>query len=344
MLKRAEFYLILITIICSSTVFLFKEKTVVKFNSFDFQLNMFLLDADSKSTQEYFTNFEKDFEALVIINKNLKLQTEKMKGMSVTDEHFVQELQIFQNEVKDIKNMMDTAFDSILYVSFFLLTIAVFIIIFKNYKKIKELSKIKIINDIQNKISRDLHDTVIQDLKALKLYVDKNDIKSNELKEYYLNQAYNETRYLMSSINHVDFNEDFTKILRDTLRTFENNFKIRTQFFEATELIQNFELQKKIEIYRIFQEALNNIARHSKASLVTVKIIDSILINKKVVKLIINDNGIGIKDEDFEKENHYGLKNIAERVELLGGDIKITGCEEENGEKNGTTISIDFTY
>lgn len=181
MLKRAEFYLILITIICSSTVFLFKEKTVVKFNSFDFQLNMFLLDADSKSTQEYFTNFEKDFEALVIINKNLKLQTEKMKGMSVTDEHFVQELQIFQNEVKDIKNMMDTAFDSIFYVSFFLLTIAVFIIIFKNYKKIKELSKIKIINDIQNKISRDLHDTVIQDLKALKLYVDKNDIKSNEL-------------------------------------------------------------------------------------------------------------------------------------------------------------------
>lgn len=340
--KRIEFYLILIALICLSVIFFFKSKTVTRFNSFDSNLNTFLIESDSTTPEIFFTDFEENFEALIVLDRKLKTHIEKLKYSKVSDTKFKDELIIFQSQVKEIQKRITFAYDSILYSAIFLLATAIFIIFYKNSEKIKELTNIKLVNETQNKISRDLHDTVIQDLKALKLYLDKNDSESIEMKEYYLNQAYNEARYLMSSINDIDFSDNFIEILRKMLKVFENNHKIKTQFFEATDILQTFELSRKIEIFRIFQESLNNIARHSKATLVTVKIIDSIFEKKQTVKITISDNGIGIKNEDFEKENHYGLKNIKERVELSNGKIEIKNESTENGERNGTTIAMEW--
>mgnify|MGYP000465855718 CR=1 FL=1 len=75
------------------------------------------------------------------------------------------------------------------------------------------------------------------------------------------------------------------------------------------------------EIYRIFQELLTNIARHSGASRVRV-ILDSKGGN---VRLIVRDNGRGITREQLANTNSLGLLSIRERAALVGGRVEIRG-------------------
>lgn len=340
--RRIEFYLIASSLCCFSLIFWFKGKTEARFNDFEIMLNTFLMEKNPQSAEVFFEGFEKEFEPLIFLDDEIKTLAAGMKADSVYGDGFRDNLLKFHNRIKTLRQKMSLSYDSILYESIFFLVLAVVIILNRNFDKIQKLSKINLMNDVQNQISRDLHDTVIQDLKLLKLYLDKNDDESNSMREFYLNQAYNEARYLMSSINDIDLKSDFIEILRKVTRNFELNHKIRTQFFEATTLIHDFDLSRKAEIYRIFQESFSNIARHANADTVTVKIIDSVMKEKQSVKIIISDNGIGIKDADFEKENHYGLKNIKERVERSGGTMMISSGTNESGEKRGTTITIEY--
>jgi len=92
--------------------------------------------------------------------------------------------------------------------------------------------------------------------------------------------------------------------------------------------------QKEIILFRIVQESLNNIVRHSKASLIQVQL------HYEVEKLVlsIHDNGIGFNVENLhQKENCHsvGLKNIIKRSSLLNATHKITSTPGK-----GTTIII----
>jgi signal transduction histidine kinase len=74
----------------------------------------------------------------------------------------------------------------------------------------------------------------------------------------------------------------------------------------------------KAVIYRILQEAMNNIAKHSKANLVSIS-----LMRKKDdrIELVIEDNGIGFDMESAKKG--LGLGSMRERAELSGGSFDI---------------------
>jgi len=83
----------------------------------------------------------------------------------------------------------------------------------------------------------------------------------------------------------------------------------------------------KIALYRIAQEALTNIERHSGATEVSVLVRGT----KSGAVLRIQDNGHGMPTN--RREGHgLGLRNIAERVEQLGGTLRIVS------NKSGTTI------
>jgi signal transduction histidine kinase len=85
-------------------------------------------------------------------------------------------------------------------------------------------------------------------------------------------------------------------------------------------------------IYRIVQEAINNIVKHSKASEALVQINN----HDNNLHITIEDNGIG-----FNINNKYeglGLKNIRSRVELLKGELNI----ESNDTGTSIQINIDL--
>jgi two-component system, NarL family, sensor histidine kinase UhpB len=88
-----------------------------------------------------------------------------------------------------------------------------------------------------------------------------------------------------------------------------------------------------ITLFRIFQEALNNIMKHAQASKVRV------LIHNRInsVDLTVSDNGCGLSEPDRLKPRSFGLRGIQERVARFNGVVKITS---KSGQ--GTTIAVSI--
>ena len=86
-----------------------------------------------------------------------------------------------------------------------------------------------------------------------------------------------------------------------------------------------------IALFRIVQEALNNIAKHAKATHVDVVLDD---VDDEIV-LTVRDNGIGIPAVNPGGLVTHGLRGMRERVAYLGGSVRVNGAEGK-----GTTIII----
>ena len=84
-------------------------------------------------------------------------------------------------------------------------------------------------------------------------------------------------------------------------------------------------------VFRIFQEALTNVARHSRAT----KVEDSIKKDAKGLVLMVRDNGRGIPEEEVVRSKSLGLVGMRERALILGGMVEIKG---EKGK--GTTVIL----
>ena len=86
-----------------------------------------------------------------------------------------------------------------------------------------------------------------------------------------------------------------------------------------------------ISVFRVFQEALTNVARHSGAT--------KLFVNFKYVggglQLWVHDNGQGIDQEAVNTTESFGLVGIRERINALDGEMQITG-----GPGEGTTLEI----
>ena len=105
--------------------------------------------------------------------------------------------------------------------------------------------------------------------------------------------------------------------------------------WEIDDLDGLFSEGEEITLYRIVQEALSNIVRHSGATEATVEIKKS----KGNITLTISDNGRGFAlDKQLEnKRSHLGLISIEERSRMLGGT-----CSIRTAKGRGTTISINI--
>jgi len=78
--------------------------------------------------------------------------------------------------------------------------------------------------------------------------------------------------------------------------------------------------EQSITLFRVFQEAINNIMKHAAAKRVEVEIIYS----NDCVDLIISDDGKGFDTEDRYKPRSFGLRGIQERIGQMGGTVNIT--------------------
>jgi len=84
-------------------------------------------------------------------------------------------------------------------------------------------------------------------------------------------------------------------------------------------------------IYRIFQEALTNVARHSNASRVEIRVRE----RSGELFFEIRDDGRGIVSEQIEDPASLGLAGIRERADMLGGTALIEGIPGR-----GTIVSV----
>jgi len=94
-----------------------------------------------------------------------------------------------------------------------------------------------------------------------------------------------------------------------------------------------FDIDVSTTMFRIFQEVLTNVARHSRATRVDIEL----TVAADRIGLDVLDNGVGITDTDMSGKKSLGLLGMHERALLFGGELKITGTA---GHGTRVTVSI----
>ena len=87
-------------------------------------------------------------------------------------------------------------------------------------------------------------------------------------------------------------------------------------------------------VFRIFQEILTNVARHSRATRVDIDLDGE---RRPASRLEVVDNGVGIADGDLHGRKSLGLLGMQERALLFGGEVNITGTPG-----HGTRVSVSI--
>lgn len=127
--------------------------------------------------------------------------------------------------------------------------------------------------------------------------------------------------------------EGLTKTLNLMSKQIETVFKIKFQN-EIDGVDNLFSEEEELSIYRIVQESLNNLVKHSGAKNAQIKVKRTNLNFIEKIEISIIDDGKGFNRTSLKKTG-LGLVNIAQRTELLGGTLKIYSSPDK-----GTTVSV----
>ncbi|TFG35649.1 MAG: PAS domain S-box protein, partial [Nitrospirales bacterium] len=119
------------------------------------------------------------------------------------------------------------------------------------------------------------------------------------------------------------------------LQEFADRTEIQHEFVTALDYV-NLEKNTSTAVFRIFQEALTNVLRHSRATkvVVTLREGDKSLFGDENIIFEIRDNGKGITEEEILNPESLGLLGMKERVLAFGGELSI------RGEPGGGTVLI----
>jgi len=213
---------------------------------------------------------------------------------------------------------------------------------------LKDLSKeiIRAQEEERKSISRDLHDEIGQSLTAISFNLEILN-QSIQNKDANTSQRLTDSKKLVTKTMQ-DIHR-FVHELRPTLlddlglasainslaRKFSERTGINVSVSDQDSRQQNINANTEIVLYRIFQEALNNISKHSQAKHVKV----DLYIEKSWINLSIADDGVGFKISDLSDtitgRGGLGIKGMKERVRLIDGKLDLTSKPEA-----GTTVFV----
>ncbi|EFH80323.1 integral membrane sensor signal transduction histidine kinase [Ktedonobacter racemifer DSM 44963] len=190
----------------------------------------------------------------------------------------------------------------------------------------------------RNRLARELHDSVKQQIFALSIWVrntkglighDEEAARQqiNEA-EQVIRQTQQELTALIRELRPVALSDkNLAQALQEYAHTWQKQTGISVTFEGSEAQLASPNIEEAF--FRIAQEALTNVARHSQASAVTLR-----LAVGEVVTLSISDNGRGF-DVRQANQQGVGLSSMRERIQALRGHIEI---QSEEGQ--GTMITL----
>ncbi len=211
-----------------------------------------------------------------------------------------------------------------------------------NYEKNLLKTRLEIQEQTFQHISREIHDNISLSLTLAKLNL--NTINWHENNESVLKVDSSIELLTKSILELSDISKSLNAdiiIYQGLLQALEEEIQRITKAsslaieFEITGTPVYFDAQKELIIFRIIQEAFNNIIKHAKATIAKISLhyIETNLI------VTIGDNGLGFDTQLSEHKGHAGLKNMENRVHILKGEISIN-----SNHGKGTTLSFTIPF
>lgn len=235
--------------------------------------------------------------------------------------------------------------------------------LFKDHEKIKkalEESKkianvltqeiIKAQENERQRIARDLHDNVAQELASLIISNDglfdgyeaiPHDVRRRAMKNSRtLKRAIESIRELVYDLRPPSLDQlGLVKTISQYCNDFSEANMLNVDFYSAGVEELELDFDTEINIYRVIQEALNNIKKHANAGYVNLHLITSY----PHIMLKIEDDGVGFDTDtrivEALKEKRMGLQSMEERAKLMSGEFLI---RSQVGK--GTLIRMKLPY
>jgi signal transduction histidine kinase len=197
--------------------------------------------------------------------------------------------------------------------------------------------------DERMRLARELHDETIQSVIALKqrvqlaekLVKDQKGKQSLQELESLAEQTVENLRRLIRALRPIYLEDLGLVTALDMLarETSQNNHLIVD--FQKTGEERRFSREEELSLYRIAQEALNNVVKHSKATHADLKII----FEDAEIKMEVRDNGKGFimpkSPTELAPSGHFGLLGVHERADLIGARL-----EMESALGKGTRLKV----
>ncbi len=182
-------------------------------------------------------------------------------------------------------------------------------------------------------VAREIHDSISGSLAAIKLFMEfrmnSGNVSSCENGKSiaqiisYLKDTITETRIICHQLNSREL-EDFelTVAISKLIKRFNNFFPGIEVDFELEFSEEAISEKVKTVVYRVVQEALNNIGKHSGAKAVKIKL--TALHNQILLK--VEDNGCGFDIRERETDPYdqaFGMRGMRDRIDLCEGTFQV---------------------
>ena len=198
-------------------------------------------------------------------------------------------------------------------------------------------ASIKFQEEERNRIAADLHDDVGPLLATARLYLNENMINQEPASQlqsiFSAKQIIDDAIQLIRNISH--------SMMPPTLTNGSGSLNASVRFHDYRTRLK---LEQELLIFRIIQELVNNIIKHSQAGFIHL----TQNANATHSYLRLHHDGHGIIQSEFERLNHVstglGLKNIASRIKVLNGRIFFEIDPSHTYYKVTIEIPKDSTY
>ncbi len=194
----------------------------------------------------------------------------------------------------------------------------------------------------RNRLAREIHDTIAQGLTATALQLESADAlieagstidKTRDRVRKALSLTRTNLEEARRSVLDLRAAPLEQRSLPGALEAMILEWKAREQTDAAFEVVGGGRpLPPRVEValYRICQEALNNVARHAEARSVAVRLVAA----PEEVRLSVEDDGKGFEEAD-QGGNRYGLVGLNERTKMIGGHLEVLSSTGE-----GTRVEV----
>ena len=190
------------------------------------------------------------------------------------------------------------------------------------------------VDEERTRIACEIHDGLVQTLVGVNLKMERvrelvteDPLKSLEMLNdttVQLKHAIQEARQVVYNLRPGQYDHlAFIPALSNYLTAYEREHRIRTEFRgEGDE--SHLDPKTKVFVFRMVQEALSNVAKHAKATEVSV----TVTLKHSLLEATVSDNGQGFdiqaEGQNPEKWDHFGVRSMTERARMLGGSVQWT--------------------
>ena len=211
--------------------------------------------------------------------------------------------------------------------------------------RIVELSGhlLRVQEDERKRISRELHDETGQALMVIRLYLGMLEStaagrgsrsQKNKIRETVevVDRTIEGIRRIIGRLSPLVLKElGLVAAIRKEAKDLAKNTGIRARVMVAED-VNRLDPEVEMVIYRVVQETLHNVAKHSHAKSA------NIILNydEKTLRLLVEDDGVGFSAKSSNSRgNSFGLAGIKERVHSIGGEVRVTSSKDR-----GTRIEV----